>query len=157
MILKTMWGIANTDEEYRAILKRREHFIPLLLFAGAAAIVVSFFLLRSGEEKAFLSGLYMGIGCGMLGAGAIWLLKIRSMLRDGKKLREKRLKEFDERNIQVINKAHNTAGVLLVMTGYAVLLAAGFFSMEVFWTVWAFIMVYFVFFLVSRVIYEKKM
>lgn len=152
-----MWGPVNTDEEYREVLKKRKRSIPALMLGGAASIVVSFILMQSGEEKDFLSGLYMGIGAGILAASVVRLLRIRSILRDEKKLRMKRLQEFDERNIQLNLKAHNTAGALLITIGYVILLVSGFFSMEVFWTVWALVMLYFALFIVGRVIYDKKM
>lgn len=157
MLFKSMWEPAGSDEEYREKLKRRKHFIPVLVIAGAASIVVSLILLRSGEEKDFLAGLYMGIGCGVLAVSVVWFLKIRSTLQDEKKLRIRRLKESDERNIQVTLKAHYTAGVLMIMAGYVTMLVSGFFSMEVFWTVWALVMLYFVLFVAGKVIYEKKM
>lgn len=132
-------------------------FIPALMLGGAASIVVSFILMKSGEEKDFLSGLYMGLGCGILAAGAVWFLKIRSILKDERKLRMKRLQEYDERNIQLNLKAHNTAGALLIITGYVIMLIAGFFSMEVFWTVWGLVMLYFALFITGRMIYNKMM
>lgn len=158
MLFKSMWVPANTDEEYREKLKHRMHFIPVLVIAGAAAIVVSSVLLWSGEEKdSFMAGLYMGMGCGVLAVSVVWFLKIRSTLQDEKKLRMKRLKESDERNIQIALKAHYTAGLLLIAAGYVTMLISGFFSMEVFWTVWTLVMLYFVLFLAGKVIYEKRM
>ena len=94
MLFKSsIWEPVNTDEEYRETLKRRKKFIPVLMLGGAASIAVSLILMQSGEEKEFLAGLYMGIGCGILGAGAVWFLRIRSLLKDEKKLRMKRLQE----------------------------------------------------------------
>lgn len=157
MLFKSMWEPTNSDEEFRKKLKMRKHFIPVMVIAGAASIVVSMVLLQSGEEKEFLAGLYMGIGCGVLAVSVVWFLKIRSILQDEKKLRMKRLKESDERNIQVTLKAHYTAGVLMIMAGYVTMLVSGFFSMEVFWTVWALVMLYYVLFMAGRLFYEKKM
>lgn len=158
MLFKSsIWGPANTDEEYREILKRRIKLIPVLMLGGAASIAVSVILMQSGEEKDFLAGMYMGIGCGLLGASTIQFLWIRSILKDAKKLRMKRLQEYDERNVQLNLKAHNTAGVILIFTGYVIMLVAGFFSMEVFWTVWALVMLYFALFITGRIIYGKVM
>ena len=157
MLFKSMWEPAGSDEEYREKLIRRKRFIPVLILAGAAAIAVSCVLLRSGEDQAFLSGLYMGVGGGVLVVSMVWFLKIRSVLRDEKKLRINRLKESDERNSQVTLKAHYTAGVLMIVAGYVTMLVSGFFSMEVFWTVWALVMLYFVLFLAGRLFYNKKM
>lgn len=153
----SIWGPANTDGEYRETLKRRRQFIPVLMLAGAASIAVSAVLTRSGEDKDFLAGLYMGIGCGIIGAAAAWFVKIRSILKDEKKLRMKRLQEYDERNVQLNLKAHNTAGVLLLMTGYVIMLVSGFFSMEIFWTAWGLVMLYFILFIAVRMIYDKMM
>lgn len=157
MLFKSMWEPAGSDEEYREKLIRRKRFIPVMVLAGAAAIVVSCVLLRSGEEQAFLAGLYMGVGVGVLVVSMVGFLKIRSVLRDEKKLHMKRLKESDERNIQVTLKAHYTAGVLMIMAGYVTMLVSGFFSMEVFWTVWVLVMLYFVLFAAGRLFYNKKM
>ena len=157
MVFKSMWEPAKTDEEYREKLKQRRNFIPVLAVLGAASIVVSMLLLCFGGEREFVAGLYMGLGCGILAVCIVWFLKLRKLLKDEKKLRVKRLAESDERNIQVALKAHYTAGVLLILTGYMVMLVSGFFSMEVFWTVWALIMLYFALFLTGRFFYEKKM
>lgn len=156
MWFRSIWEPAKTDEEFADVLRKRRNFIPVMAMAGAAAIAASTFLLRS-EERAFLAGLYMGLGCSLLAVCVVWFLKIRSILKDEKKIRMRRLKEADERNIQVTMKAHYTAGALLIAVGYAVLLVAGFFSMEVFWTVWTFVMLYFVLFVIGRVFYERKM
>ncbi len=156
MWFKSMWEPAKTDEEFADVLRKRRKFIPVLAMAGAAAIAASIFLIRS-EERAFLAGLYMGVGCGLLAVCVVWFLKIRSILKDEKKIRMHRLKETDERNIQVTMKAHYTAGALLIVTGYVVLLVSGFFSMEVFWTVWVLIMLYCALFAVGRLFYERKM
>lgn len=156
MWFKSMWEPAKTDEEFADVLRKRRKFIPVVAMAGAAAIAASIFLIRS-EERAFLAGLYMGVGCGLLAVCVVWFLKIRSILKDEKKIRMHRLKETDERNIQVTMKAHYTAGALLIVTGYVVLLVSGFFSMEVFWTVWVLIMLYCALFAVGRLFYERKM
>lgn len=157
MLFKSMWEPAKTDEEFREKLRQRKNFTPVMAILGMASIIVSIFLLRSDGDRDFVAGLYMGLGCGIIAVSIIWLLKIRSLLKDEKKLRVKRLKESDERNIQVTLKAHYTAGVLLILTGYLIMLISGFFSMEVFWTVWALIMLYFFLFLIGKVIYEKRM
>ncbi len=157
MWFKSMWEPAKTDEEYRIVLKKRRKFIPVLILLGALSIVVSMFLLQMEDEKAFVSGLYMGLGCGILAVSVVWFVRLRNLLKDEKKLRMKRLKETDERNIQVTLKAHYTAGVLLILTGYVIMLVSGFFSMEVFWTVWGLIMLYFILFIAGRLVYEKKM
>lgn len=157
MLFRSMWEPAKTDEEYREKLKRRRDFIPVMVVSGAASIVVSVLLIRFREGKEFISGLYMGLGCGILAVSVVWFLRIRNTLQDEKKLRMKRLKESDERNIQLTLKAHYTAGLLLVMTGYVIMLVSAFFSMQVFWTVWGLIMLYFVLFTAGRFIYEKKM
>lgn len=158
MLFKSMWEPANSDEEYREKLRIRKNFIPVMAAAGAIAVAASIGLLRFGEEKNyFMAGLYMGVGCGILVVSIAWFFIIRRTLRDEKKLRMKRLRESDERNIQVTLKAHYTAGVLVIIAGYVTMLISGFFSMEVFWTVWALIMLYFALFLVGRVFYEKKM
>lgn len=156
MWFKSMWEPAKTDEEYKAVLKMRRKVLLVPAIAGAVSIAASIFLLKSGARE-FLAGLYMGLGCGILAAAAVCFLRIRSILKDEEKIRTHRLKETDERNIQVTLKAHNTAGVMLIMTGYAILLASGFFSMEVFWTVWALLMLYFAFFIIGRMVYERKM
>ncbi len=157
MLFQSMWGSANTDEEYREKLRKRRNFIPVMVIAGIAAIVVSQFLLHQGDEKDFVAGLYMGLGSGVLAVSVVWFFKLRGTLRDEKRLREKRLKEWDERNIQMTLKAHYTAGILMIMAGYVTMLVSGFFSMEIFWTVWVMVMLYFILFTIARAIYDKRM
>lgn len=159
MLVKALWKGAKTDEEYRDVLKKRRYVVFVMMAAGAAAIGVSICLGLGvfGKEEDFLSGLYMGMGCGILAGSIMSLIKIRKTLQDEKMLRQKRLEESDERNIQVTQKAYYMAGICVMTVGYLVFLFAGFFSMEVFWTVWLLLMLYFLLFFVCRKIYDKKM
>lgn len=159
MLIKALGKGAKTDEEFKAVLKKRRFIIYMIMLAGIAAIGVSIYigLDSSVGEADFLSGVYMGMGCGIFVAGIISLIKIKRILQDEKKLRHKRLEESDERNIMVNQKAYYMAGLMVITIGYIVFLFAGFFSMEVFWTVWALLMLYCFLFLVCKRIYDKKM
>ena len=159
MLMKALWRGAKTDEEYRQVLKNRKWVIFALIAAGVASIGVSICLGLGlfGKEEDFLSGVYMGMGCGILAGGIVGLIKIGRLLRNEKSLRQKRLEEADERNIQVTQKAYYSAGICVMTVGYIVFLFAGFFSMEVFWTVWSLLILYCILYYVCRKIYDKKM
>lgn len=159
MLMRTFWTGAKTDDEYRKVLKRRCVGTGFMMAAGIAAFIVAAVIMKSGkgENSDFLGGVYSGMGTGILAAGTIFFFRIRRLFKNPELLRQRRLKESDERSVLLNQKALYLSGVFVIIGAYAAFLAAGFFSMAVFWTIWTIIMVYFIIYLICRNILERLM
>lgn len=163
MILKMLTAKEITnDETYVKVLQQRRNLLFLAEIGGVLALVCSYLIaqeyitIAEKAEREFLSGLYAGIGTGLILVGIIFFVKYNQLLKDKAKLHQKRLAETDERNEMIVTKAVNTATMILLVGIYVAILIAGFFSMQVFWTLWAVSIVYFLIMLISKKYYEMQ-
>lgn len=105
----------------------------------------------------FLSGVYCGVGAGTVAASILFLIKNKKVLTDGKKLREKRLQEQDERNRLISSKTVSTSSLILIALMYAGLMVSGIFSLTVFWTLWIVLVGFALLITVLYQYYSKKL
>lgn len=159
MFIKAMLRGANTDEEYRRKLKSRQKLSWATLLMGIAAVIAGIIMLRvmpDSYRTGFLSGLYCGVGASVIVVDIISLIKVRKLLKDETLLHRERIKESDERKNEIARKAAATAMMVFVYILFGALIVSGFFSMEVFWTLWGSLIAYFLIFMVVKMYYTKK-
>ena len=159
MLMKMIATGAGTDEEYRKKLIGRIRLADLGIFLGLAATFEGAFMdkvLPETHQTSFLSCVYLGAGTAVALACGFYAVKMRRLLQDEKRLRSERIKESDERNKEIGKKATTAAMLINVYVIGAALLVAGFFSMEVFWTLWAVIVGQFLILMGARTYFEKQ-
>ena len=83
------------------------------------------------------NGFITGASCGVLGLLLYSLIRNRQALKDEKKLKKLYVKEHDERTIQILTLARNTAMQILLMGGLVAVVIAGYFSITVSLTILA--------------------
>lgn len=116
---------AVSDEEYRKYAGRRCFIYIGLAVIGVvtAAIAMAAEYLWTVKISDMMLGVYTGVGTGLTVAGIILFVKNVRLLKDEKKLRQARIADSDERNIQISALATKAAlAVLLVGMYFAILL-----------------------------------
>ena len=83
------------------------------------------------------NGFITGASCGILGLMVFSLIRNRQALKDEKKLKKLYVKEHDERTIQILALARNTAMQILLLGGLVATVIAGYFSITVSLTILA--------------------
>ena len=83
------------------------------------------------------NGFITGASCGVLGLLIYSLIRNRQALKDEKKLKKLYVKEHDERTIQILTLARNTAMQILLLGGLVATVIAGYFSITVSLTILA--------------------
>ena len=83
------------------------------------------------------NGFITGASCGVLGLLLYSLIRNRQALKDEKKLKKLYVKEHDERTIQILTLARNTAMQILLIGGLVAVVIAGYFSITVSLTILA--------------------
>lgn len=159
MMIKTVFQGAKTDEEFREKLGARQKITGLAAAMGATGIICGILmvcLLPDTRQNAFMSGVYCGVGAAAVVMGIMELRKIRKMLKDSTILRRERIKEGDERSAEIGRMASGRAALIFLFAMMFALLIAGFFSMEVFWTLWCSVLGYSVICKLSEIYYRKK-
>lgn len=123
---------AKNNEEYRAVLKKRQVNFCLIMLAGIATSGAALFLdfwLRV-EFTDYRLGYLLGMGAGLTLGGMVGLVRVRRRMADEEKLKECRLKETDERELEVDSLALRATAKLLLAALYVLLIAAGAFERE---------------------------
>ena len=123
---------AKNNEEYRAVLKKRQVALGLFILAGLATDGLVLFLyfftrIHIGEYQ---MGYLLGVGAGLMLGGVVGVMRIRRRMADEEKLKEFRLKETDERELEVDSLALRATAKTLLVALYIILIVAGVFNRQ---------------------------
>lgn len=116
-----------TDDDYKKCLKKKMVAYKVLLLLGLVTIVTFQF----AEEwfqitlPGFMMGFYSGIGAGLIGVSIALTLKTRRIVRSPEALRKYRIKNTDERNMNISGKSMRIAIFILLITMYLVMIIGG--------------------------------
>ena len=83
------------------------------------------------------NGFIVGAGCGVFALMLVTLVRNCQALKDEKKLKKLYIKEYDERTVQIVTLARNTAMQILLLAGLVAVVISGYFSITVSLTILA--------------------
>lgn len=119
---------ARTNEEFRQVLKKRARNLWILFGIGictaAAGFIAGYFWVEILPHQI---GMVAGIGTGMVLGCTIALLRINGYLRDEEKIKKERLRETDERELEISSKALKATAKLLLAALYIVMIVGSMF------------------------------
>ena len=123
---------AKNNEEYRAVLKKRQVGLGLFILAGLATEGLVLFLnfctqIHFGDYQL---GYLLGLGAGLILSGVVGVVRIHRRMANEEKLKEFRLKETDERELEVDSLALRATAKTLLVALYITLIVAGVFERE---------------------------
>lgn len=150
---------AKNNEEYREVLKKRRFRFGLFILAGLATEAVVLYVHYCTEIgiSEYHLGFLLGLGAGMALGGVVGILKIRRRLKDEEKLKEVRLKETDERELELDSMALRGTARILLGVLYVLLILGGIFASDLLlWLSWGLIILYLLSFALFRKYYESK-
>lgn len=121
--------IKDDDAFLEHLKKKNRIYAGVILFFGFALII--YWLLRSAADLSFAShqnSYNLGIICGVIFAFAAIIIKNLRIISDSKRLHNERIKQYDERNLAIANKARNMATLILVIILSMIALFGSFFN-----------------------------
>ena len=135
-------------EQYKETLKLQNKLLLLgsLILAVFAILAIGselgvFHILKpvAGDSHwhSHWNGFITGASCGIFALLFVSLIRNRRALKDEKQLKKLYVKEHDERTIQILTLARNTAMQILLMGGLVAVVIAGYFSITVSLTILA--------------------
>ena len=123
---------ARNNEEYKIVLAKRQKRMLVLLLAGLLTVVAGIVYIGvNGFEDSYSLGFVFGFGVGLALGAALAMLKIRKTLRNEEKVKEARLKETDEREVEVANQALRLTAKIMLAALYVFLIIGGLFWEEI--------------------------
>lgn len=148
-----------TDEDYKKSLKKKMIAYRVLFLLGLITIV-TFQIAREWFQMTlpdFMMGFYSGIGAGLIGVSLILTLKTRRILRSPEALRRSRIKNTDERNVNISAKSMRTALFVLLIAMYLVMIIGGLWYPILTEVIAGLVYVFLFVYLISYWILSKKM
>ena len=118
---------AKNNEEYRAVLKKRQGVYALFILTGLATegLVLFLHVYSQIHFEMYQLGFLLGLGAGLMLGGAVGELRIWRIMADENRLKEFRLKETDEREMEIDSRALQATAKTLLAALYVALIIAG--------------------------------
>ena len=123
----------HTDDDYMKVLRGRHCLFIVMLVIGlitSSIAAMAEFLNWDVKLSSHILGFYTGVGSGITFAAAIFLLRLRKIIKDPKLLRSERIKATDERVREISRRSLAAAGYVLLIAVYLVCLIGGLFYPE---------------------------
>lgn len=150
---------AATNEEYKKVIKQKIKVFIFIMILGivtfAFAIINELTNIISKDD--FMSGVYNGIGSGLIGFSIALIIKNKKLLKDDSALKKSRLYSQDERNIFIQQKAMRCASIIVLVFSYVGMLVAGLYSKAVFYCFWGVTMLFLFSYTIFIVYFNKKL
>ena len=123
---------AKNNEEYRAVLKKRQVVYALFILAGLTMDVLVLYLnfctrIHFGDHRL---GFLLGMGAGLILGSVVGVVRLRRRMADEEKMNESRLRETDERELEVNSLALRATAKTLLAALYVMLIVAEVFMRE---------------------------
>jgi len=150
---------AKNNEEYREVLKKRRFRFCLFIMAGLAteAVVLYVHFCTGIEISEYHLGFLLRLGGGLALGSVVGILKNCRHLKDEEKLKELRLKETDERELELDSLALRGTARTLLGVVYVLLVLGGVLANDMLmWLSWGLILIYLLSFVLFRKYYESK-
>jgi hypothetical protein len=150
---------ANTNEEYKKVVKKKMNAMITLAVIGILTIGVAIITQVNHwiTVKEEMLNYYVCFGSGLLGCSiALWIKNSR-MLVNEEKLKRSRIANSDERIREISSRAYRMATVVLLVVMYAIALFGGLFIPIIAKVLMCLISFFILAYLVFYKIYEKNM
>lgn len=118
----------HSDEDFKLFLKKKNKMLLGLSFSGLL-LLLTFFVasqIMKIELSDHLSGFYSGVGGALIFAGLAIIVKNRRLMNNPELLRKTRIKNSDERNIEISAKSFRIAGFVQFLASYCLSLIGPF-------------------------------
>lgn len=150
---------ATTNEEYRKELKKKNQWMAFLALAGAAIAVIALLVEERGADafSDYMLGVYCGAGTGIFVACLILIVRNLLLLKNEEKLKQSRLENYDERNVEIRNKAVLAAVKVMLVLCLVVELIGGIFYPYLIKVMLLIIYAFLLSYLAANAYYRKKM
>lgn len=145
------------SEDYDRSLRRQRLYALCLLAVGIVGIVCYFTLVDGSALPDFARGFYFGASIGVTAGALILLLRVTRLMRDPEARKKAKIRDTDERERHITNRAFQIAGLVTFFTSAAALFVLLPLSMEAFLALLAVMALYCGCFVVISLWLSKKL
>ena len=145
------------DHNYEKSLKQRRACAAAILCVGLIGFVCYFLLVPGSALSDYAQGFYLGAASGITAGALILLIRTQYLLTHPDAQRKAKIKETDEREVQITQTAFRMAGVITFFAAAAALFVLLPLCMEAYYTLLGVMALYALSFVAVNVWLSKKM
>ena len=145
------------DADFEKSLKRRRLAGFALLLVGLVGLGCYFLLVEGGDLPDFAQGFYLGAATGITAGALVLLIRTQYLLTHPEAQRKSKIKETDERELQIVRTAAQAAGAFTFFASAAALFVVLPLSMIAFKTLMATMILYCFAFVAANAWLSKKL
>lgn len=153
MLIKSLHFSGN----FERTLRTRRILSIALLAVGCAALASCVLLVPGSGLPDFVQSFYLGAGCGLVACAILFLIRIQYLIRHPEAWKKARIREEDEREQAIRNRAFRSAGLFTFFAAAAALFLILPFSTTAFFALLAVIVVYFLAMLCFRAYFSRAL
>ena len=143
--------------DYGKSLKQRRWAAIGMLCIGLVGIVCYFLLVPHSDLPDFAQGFYLGAASGITAGALILLIRTQYLITHPKAQRKAKIKETDERELQIARTAAQAAGLVTFFASAAALFVVLPLSMDAFRALFSAMILYCLIFLAANAWLSKKL
>ncbi len=152
-----MKSIINVPGDYKKSLRIRRVVAIGMLAVGIVGLLCDFLLVPGSSLPDFARGFYSGAASGILLGALILLIRTQYLITHPKEQKKAQIKEQDEREVAIRNRAFLLAGVTTFFVSAAALFIVLPFSRAAFATLLAVMLLYCLMFWLGAAYYSRKL
>ncbi len=154
MLIKTLF---NDPKDYKKSLKTRRAIAIALFAVGLVGAVCSFLLVPKSNLPDFAQGFYAGASAGILLGSLILFIRTQYLLSHPEQCKASQVKEQDEREVTITNRAFRLAGLITFFASAAALFVVLPLSRQAFSALLSAMALYSLSFFASHTYYSHKL
>jgi hypothetical protein len=148
-------NLFRSSGDFEKTLRLRRGIALGLLMVGVVALVSYFGLVKQSTLPDFAQGFYLGAGAGVLLGGFLLLVRTQYLLAHPEACKKAQIKEEDEREQTITDRASKFAGLFTFFAAAAALFVVLPFNMGAFFALMGVMLVYFLVFYIASVVYSR--
>ena len=135
-------NMMTCGSDYEKSLKQRRLYFLAMLCVGLIGFVCYFLLVPGSSLSAHAQGFYLGAATGIVGGAIILLIRTQRLLSNPEARKKAKIKETDEREVQILQEAAFAAGMITFFGAAAALFVVLPLSMEAYYALLGMVALY---------------
>ncbi|MFC4771815.1 hypothetical protein [Enterococcus hermanniensis] len=154
-----MQELSKQDQKYLKSLKRRNHYylIAALILVACLAILflgTSYYELKINQRASdYLSGFLLAIAAVLF----IYVIRNRKLIKDPKLIKRERIKNSDERNVEIMKKSLQFTSYFMMITLVLTSVIGSFLSEAIMQMASLLIALFFISYLLCYLYFKKRL
>lgn len=141
--------------DYEKSLKQRRLYFLAMLCVGLVGLVCYFLLVPGSSLSEYAQGFYLGAASGLVGGAGALLIRTQRLLSNPEARKKAKIKETDEREVQILREAAFAAGMITFFGAAAALFVVLPLSLEAYYALLGMVALYTLSFFVLNLVLPK--